>query len=230
MTLNEKQHVVKTFDKDLKNLHNNILDMARAVHRQLDDAGDALVQLSAETAEQVMARDALINTWEKELDAFMELLISRRQPQAIDLRMLLGCYRMTADFERLGDEIRNAAKGIRKLALPLSDEAKTCAGSLMKVHGLLEVMADDSVAALETVDADRARTLVRRREVVQSEVRGMLVETIEKMKSGKIEIDNGLEFIRINRAFDRVAAHLQNIGEAVVFISEGLDIRHDAAK
>ena len=43
-------------------------------------------------------------------------------------------------------------------------------------------------------------------------------------------LDTGLELIRINRALERVAAHMQNIGEAVVFAVEGLDIRHEATQ
>lgn len=228
MTLNVKKHSVKAFDAELEVLHKNILDMARAVRQQLDDVGDALMKGDAEAAEQVAARDKVINEWEVELDAFMETLISRRQPQAIDLRMLLGGYRMTNDFERMGDEIRNAAKGIRRLGAPLTGAASDTAASLLKIHALLQVMADDMIAGIDDLDLERARALVRRRTVVSSEVSESLVSIIARMKAGEITIDDGLAFIRINRALERVAAHMQNIGEAVVFVVEGLDIRHDA--
>ena len=228
MTLNVKKHSVKAFDAELEVLHKNILDMARAVRQQLDDVGDALVKGDAKAAEQVAARDKVINEWEVELDAFMETLISRRQPQAIDLRMLLGGYRMTNDFERMGDEIRNAAKGIRRLGAPLSGAASDTAASLLKIHALLQVMADDMIASIDDLDLERAHALMRRRTVVSSEVSESLVSIIGRMKTGVISIDDGLAFIRINRALERVAAHLQNIGEAVVFVVEGLDVRHDA--
>lgn len=90
MAIHQNGHLVKAFDAELRNLHEGLLDMARAVRRQLDDMGDALVNLNAQAASEVVARDAEINDWEVRLDAFMETLISRRQPQAIDLRMLLA--------------------------------------------------------------------------------------------------------------------------------------------
>lgn len=229
MTLNVKKHSVKAFDAELEVLHKNILDMARAVRQQLDDVGDALMKGDTDAAEQVVARDKVINEWEMELDAFMETLISRRQPQAIDLRMLLGGCRMTNDFERMGDEIRNAAKGIRRLDMPLTGAASDTAASLVKIYALLQVMADDMIAGIDDLDLERARALVRRRTVVSSEVHESLVSIINRMKAGEISIDDGLAFIRINRALERVAAHMQNIGETVVFVIEGLDIRHDAA-
>lgn len=229
MTLNIKKHSVKAFDAELEVLHKNILDMARAVRQQLDDVGDALMKGDTDAAEQVVARDKVINEWEMELDAFMETLISRRQPQAIDLRMLLGGCRMTNDFERMGDEIRNAAKGIRRLDMPLTGAASDTAASLVKIYALLQVMADDMIAGIDDLDLERARALVRRRTVVSSEVHESLVSIINRMKAGEISIDDGLAFICINRALERVAAHMQNIGETVVFVVEGLDIRHDAA-
>ena len=231
MAIHQNGHLVKAFDAELRNLHEGLLDMARAVRRKLDDMGDALVNLNAQAASEVVARDAEINDWEVRLDAFMETLISRRQPQAIDLRMLLGCSRMTNDFERMGDEIRNAAKGVRRLSGPGADLAGASReeiGALLKAHALLHVMSDDMIACCEAMDVSRARALLERRSVVSSEVSAALHDTIADMKAGEVPLDTGLELIRINRALERVAAHMQNIGEAVVFAVEGLDIRHEA--
>ena len=111
-----KAHTVKRFDAELEELNNNVVKMASAVEEQLGRLGDALVNLNADEAAKVMAEDHVINSWEAELDDYLETIISRRQPQAVDLRLLLGYYRMTTDFERMGDEIRNAAKGVRKLS------------------------------------------------------------------------------------------------------------------
>ena len=68
----------------------------------------------------------------------------------MDLRLLLGYYRMTTDFERMGDEIRNAAKGVRKLSelvKPLSEPALANVSTLFSLHALLRVMGDDMIAA-----------------------------------------------------------------------------------
>lgn len=222
----EKEHTVKRFDAELEHLNESVACMARAVAEQLNRFGDALVKLNADEAARIVAEDSVINSWETELDKYLETIFSRRQPQAVDLRLLLGYYRMTIDFERMGDEVRNAAKSVRNLEKPLTAAAQECVSTLFSLHALLRVMGDDTIACITTLDSGCARALVARRTVVLSEVRKALKEIIVRMKADEITIDAGLEFIRINRALDRVAAHMQNVGETVVFMCEGVDIRH----
>lgn len=214
-----KAHTVKRFDAELEELNNNVVKMASAVEEQLGRLGDALVNLNADEAAKVMAEDHVINSWEAELDDYLETIISRRQPQAVDLRLLLGYYRMTTDFERMGDEIRNAAKGVRKLSelvKPLSEPALANVSTLFSLHALLRVMGDDMIACVRLLDPERARALVDE----------ALSDTVERLKTGELKLADGLEFIRINRSLERVAAHMQNVGETVVFMTEGVDIRH----
>ena len=147
------------------------------------------------------------------------------------LGMLTGaiCYRMTTDFERMGDEIRNAAKGVRKLSelvKPLSEPALANVSTLFSLHALLRVMGDDMIACVRLLDPERARALVARRTIVSAEVDEALSDTVERLKTGELKLADGLEFIRINRSLERVAAHMQNVGETVVFMTEGVDIRH----
>ena len=224
-----KAHTVKRFDAELEELNNNVVKMASAVEEQLGRLGDALVNLNADEAAKVMAEDHVINSWEAELDDYLETIISRRQPQAVDLRLLLGFDRMTTDFERMGDEIRNAAKGVRKLSelvKPLSEPALANVSTLFSLHALLRVMGDDMIACVRLLDPERARALVARRTIVSAEVDEALSDTVERLKTGELKLADGLEFIRINRSLERVAAHMQNVGETVVFMTEGVDIRH----
>ena len=193
-----KAHTVKRFDAELEELNSNIVQMASAVEEQLGRLGDALVNLNADEAAKVMAEDHVINSWE-------------------------------ADFERMGDEIRNAAKGVRKLSelvKPLSEPALANVSTLFSLHALLRVMGDDMIACVRLLDPERARALVARRTIVSAEVDEALSDTVERLKTGELKLADGLEFIRINRSLERVAAHMQNVGETVVFMTEGVDIRH----
>lgn len=186
-----KAHTVKRFDAELEELNNNVVKMASAVEEQLGRLGDALVNLNADEAAKVMAEDHVINSWEAELDDYLETIISRRQPQAVDLRLLLGYYRMTTDFERMGDEIRNAAKGVRKLSelvKPLSEPALANVSTLFSLHALLRVMGDDMIACVRLLDPERARALVARRTIVSAEVDEALSDTVERLKTGELKL------------------------------------------
>ena len=67
-----KAHTVKRFDAELEELNNNVVKMASAVEEQLGRLGDALVNLNADEAAKVMAEDHVINSWEAELDDYLE--------------------------------------------------------------------------------------------------------------------------------------------------------------
>ena len=135
---------------------------------------------------------------------------------------------------RLGDALVNlnaddAAKGVRKLSelvKPLSEPALANVSTLFSLHALLRVMGDDMIACVRLLDPERARALVARRTIVSAEVDEALSDTVERLKTGELKLADGLEFIRINRSLERVAAHMQNVGETVVFMTEGVDIRH----
>lgn len=223
--IHQTGHITKAYDAELARLEEGLSEMANAVCQQLVNLRDALANLNAAEAESVVAKDADINDREVALDAFLEALISRRQPQANDLRMMLGSCRMTNDLERMGDEVRNAAKGVRNLAqgeaVPAEDVSQLVAATL-EISGL----ADDMAKCIRTRDGKLAHELLDGRTVVSSAMHQALKELIEHMHSGSVTLEVGLELIRINRALERVAAHMQNIGEAVIFILEGVDIRH----
>ena len=152
-----EQHIVKRFDEELDELKHNMLEMGRSVRRQLDAVGLVLLKLDRREAGEIEAADVDINRQEKDLDAFIECILSSRQPQAIDLRMLLGYLRMTIDFERMGDEVRNAAKGVRKMSSSLEGQLLTTRDALLTIHAHLLVMTTEALLAVEDCDVEKAR-------------------------------------------------------------------------
>lgn len=219
------EHIVKQFDAELHELRQNMLDMAADVRAQLDAVGRVLLNLDQNEAREVEAADERINMKEKELDAFIEFLLSHRQPQAVDLRVVVSSLRMTIDLERMGDEVRTAAKGVRKLHGKVDDKLVELRDELLTLHAHLLVMMDETLASVERLDDDLAHAVIARFPVLKKETGATVKSVAERMAAGA-GIEDGLELIRIAKALERVGAHMQNIGESIVFIREGIDIRH----
>ena len=104
----ENNHIVKSYDAELADLKNRTINMGEALRRQVNAVGDALLTIDEEAARRVVERDAVLNSWEVELDAYVQFLLSRRQPLASDLRFLMGVLRISVDLERAGDEVESA--------------------------------------------------------------------------------------------------------------------------
>lgn len=220
-------HISKRFDAELDDLKVRTLGMYDDVKQQLDAVGTVLLSLDRQEAEKVVERDAVINGWEVELDQLVEFMISRRQPQASDLRFMIGTLRVIVDLERMGDEIRSAAKGVRNQKGHFKSEGDAVWQSLVKIHALLVAMMQDMRKIMESLDTSGARSLIARRAVVSDEGKATIKAVQSGLQAQQISVPDGLEMIRIARAFERVAAHLQNIAETVIFEVEGIDVRHE---
>ena len=84
-------HILKSFDRDLDEVTKLVYTMGTTVSSQLEKAGKALIKLDVALAEEVRDGDAIVNGQHVEVDAQVENQIAIRQPQAVDLRRLLGC-------------------------------------------------------------------------------------------------------------------------------------------
>ena len=151
----ENNHIVKSYDAELatqKPHHQHGRSPATPSERR----GRRLLTIDEEAARRVVERDAVLNSWEVELDAYVQFLLSRRQPLASDLRFLMGVLRISVDLERAGDEVESAAKGVRNQRGRIAETSETIWHSLVKVHALVESMTDDALELLRSPDSARA--------------------------------------------------------------------------
>jgi phosphate transport system protein len=66
----------------------------------------------------VQFKDNTVNQYERDIDEGLTLILARRHPAAIDLRMVIAMSKANTDLERIGDE---AAK-IARIAQNLCEE------------------------------------------------------------------------------------------------------------
>ena len=88
-----KNHIVKSFDDDLKRLDNIIAEMGGLAETQLANAMEALLTRDSDKANQVVASDRKLDTLETEVDALAVQMLALRQPMAQDLRIVITALR-----------------------------------------------------------------------------------------------------------------------------------------
>ena len=154
-------HIVKSYDRDLEEVLGEVTAMGRLVREQLVKAADALEKLDADEDRSVMTRDAEVNGYEVSVDAKIESVFARRQPAARDLRTLIGMSRVSVDFERMGDEIRNMAGSVLELK-GLDDSLLENRSAIIMAVNTVAHMIDDSILALSRLDTNLAREVIAR--------------------------------------------------------------------
>ena len=94
--------MVKFIESELVLLKKEIDEMWTLVYNQLDRAGDAVLTLDRELAQQVLVRERRVNAFELKIDSDVEDIIALYNPVAIDLRFVLAMLQINTNLERLG--------------------------------------------------------------------------------------------------------------------------------
>lgn len=219
-------HIVKSYDLDLEGVLAELTAMGRLVRKQLTDTAVALARLDEEEGARIMRRDAEVNGYEVTVDALIEQVFARRQPAAGDLRRLIGMGRISVDFERMGDEIRAMASSIGRLGGLDESLLESRAALIMAVETVAH-MIDDAIVAVARGDAELARNVIERDRSIDEVYRTTLRSLILHMMRDPATVEGALALTWIGRSLERTGDHVKNIGEAVIYMVEGADVRHE---
>jgi len=103
-------HTNKQFDAEMESIRSGVLSMGGMVEKQLTRAMELLQRDDdAQLVGQVGADEAAINQLQITIDQECAQIIARRQPTAVDLRMVLTVSKIVNDLERIGDEVKKIA-------------------------------------------------------------------------------------------------------------------------
>ncbi|MDR2188804.1 MAG: phosphate signaling complex protein PhoU [Azonexus sp.] len=218
------KHLSSQFDNELAQLSSNLLAMGGLVEAQLRQALAALTNHSDEFAEAVLAGELRVNAMEVAIDDALTRIIARRQPAAVDLRLLLSIARVTGNLERAGDEAAKIARMVRAIVnsgmptLPLSDLQLACDLAARLIAQALDAFARlDTIAAFATLKEDAA---------VDREFDGFVRKLITYMMEDPRAITPSLDLLFIAKAIERIGDHAKNIAECVIYVVKGADVRH----
>jgi len=218
------KHLSSQFDSELAHLSSRLLALGGLVESQLRQALAALTTQSDEIAEAVLAGELRVNAMEVEIDGELSRVIARRQPAAVDLRLLLSIARATSNLERAGDEAAKIARMVRAIvkagahALPLADLRLAC-----DLAGGLIAKALDAFARLDTA---AAVAILKEDDAVDREFEGFVRKLVTYMMEDPRMISESLDMLFIAKAIERIGDHAKNIAECVIYVVKGADVRH----
>ena len=152
------EHLVKSYDQELKRLRNMMTQMGGIVETQVALAADAIMHRDAAAATRAVEEDPKVDALEREIETFVIRLLALRQPVAGDLRHIVAALKITGDLERIGDYAANVAKRsivLAQFALPYS--LAGLAHMARMVQGQLKSIID----ALGDNDTDKAMEVWR---------------------------------------------------------------------
>lgn len=219
------QHISHKFDEEMQNLRNQVLKMGGLVEQQINGAVLALLTTNAPGAEKIILNDHKVNAFEVRIDEACTRILARRQPAATDLRMVVAVIKTITDLERIGDE----AEKIAKMALNLAEDDvgfHSRYAGMRHLADQVKHMVHDVLDAYARLDVDAALKVVRDDIVADKEYQDLMRMLITYMMEDPRTISEVLDVIWAARALERIGDHAKNIGEYVIYLVKGRDIRH----
>lgn len=219
------KHLSSQFDAELNAISTQVLEMGGLVEQQLQQAVHALLNLSPESAGQVLENEERLNRMEVTIDHQIVSTIGRRQPTARDLRFLMAISRTTQNLERAGDEIERMARMVISL-IEGGSPRPLPAHELRHAADLATQMLRKTLDAFARLDTATAVVILREDDEVDAEYDGFLRKLITYMMEDPRTISSGLNLLFLAKAIERVGDHAKNIAEQIIFIVMGEDVRH----
>ena len=214
------------FHEQLTALEERLLHMANRAEDLVDLAVDALRDLDAEKAQQVLARDEGIDTLELQVEQEAIALLALQQPMARDLRLIIGAIKISSDLERVGDHAVNIAQATMRYleagridlpSLPLAEMAR-----------LARAMLGDALSAFLHADGAQGRAVCRRDDEVDALAQECFQLLSARMMQEPASVPGAVQLLLVSRNLERVADLATNIGEDAVYLAEGKTIKHHA--
>jgi phosphate transport system protein len=214
----QADHIVKSFDEELKQLSNIIAEMGGLAEAQVDRAVESLVRRNSELAAQVVQDDKRIDGLETEVAQMTVRMLALRQPMAQDLREVVAAIKIASDIERIGDY----AKNIAKRAIVLSSVAPMKpAASIPRMSRLALQIIKDVLDAYIEKDAEGARAAWRRDEEVDEMYNSVFREMLTYMMEDPRNIGPCTHLLFIAKNIERIGDHATNVAEIVYYLVHG---------
>jgi phosphate transport system protein len=206
------------YDEELRELRQVLLQMGGMVEKALSRSIEALKNVDADVAREVIDGDQKINELEHIVEEKVLGLILRQQPVAKDLRRIMAALKIASDLERMADLSVDIAKvAIRiegqTLIKPLVDIPKMGEKTQKMVSQSLNSYIDENVQeAIELANLDDEVD-----DLYNSIIRDLINLMVEKPES----INQALQLSFVGRYIERIADHATNVAESVVYLVEG---------
>lgn len=206
------------FEKELEDLHYDILKMGGLVEEAIGNSILSLINHDAVLAQKIIDQDDRIDEEEIEIDNRCSRIIVTQQPLAKDLRIVLSGLKIDTDLERMADHAVDIAKTTLRIAdqtyiKPLID--------IPRMSDIVREMVKLSLDSYVNQDITLAKTINKKDDEVDSLYRQIFRELLSYMIEDPKTINQAAQFLFVGRYLERIADHATNICEWVIYLDSG---------
>jgi phosphate transport system protein len=215
---------VRAYDQELARLRGLILEMGTRAVEQIQCAVSALLGPDLSPAYRVLDREPQIDFLALDADEEIFRVIARRQPTAVDLRIVLALARIAGEAERAADKaasVANHALEFRSQEVALPTPIRD---ALRALDALTCCAFERSIAAVAQFDIDPAVGIFEEEPQMRATARTLHQALVTPADPPLHAAQVGPLFI-VAHALEHIGKHACAIAEQVIYVAEGKDVR-----
>lgn len=205
-------------DAKIKELNEELLDMASLVETQVFDSIVALKNQNIELAEDVIKNDDRVDELQREIEEKCVKFIATESPLAKDLRCIYTTSKVVTDLERIADHAVDICK-ITKRIKGISIEIETA--PLWEMVDIVSKMIRQAVEAYINGDEKAAYEICNKDDMVDNLYQGMFERILLKMSKDDTLVIQGTQLLFASKYLERIGDHVTNICEWIIFSKKG---------
>lgn len=206
------------FERAIGVVCDDLLRLSSMVDQAIADSITALSDRNADRARQVNANDTALNELRYAIEEDCYRLIATQQPNATDLRILVGSVSVATNLERIGDH----AAGIARLTLRMVDQPLL--KPLVDIPQMAEIgrdMVKKSVEAFVKHDATLALQVVQRDKEIDRLHNQVYRDLLDFMTRDVSTIERATHLLWVSHNLERIGDRSTNICERAIYLVTG---------
>ncbi len=214
-----RQHIVKSFDQELKTLDNQLLKMFNILSQKLDDSVNAIKSGDSDRLAEIVGSDSEINKLDYKNNIYCIDIISLRQPMGSDLRMVFSAIHISRNLERIGDSICKVAKIFSNLNSQTVKHEDIISKTLEMMEMLLHTL--NSVKdAYARISKTKSIEIMKNDDAIDSIYRDLVKKVISLVQEEHVKevSEDLLDFMLCIKTLERIGDYAVNIAYYIYYM------------
>jgi phosphate transport system protein len=211
--------------RDIENLKREILVLGAMAEQAVREATAAIEARDEDQARRIILGDIKLDEMEVQIEEDCLKTLALYQPVATDLRFIVAVLKINSDLERVGDLAVNVAERAAFLATqPPVDIAFDFQAMARQAQEMLKTSLD----ALVNLSVTQAREVLASDDEIDAMNRRMYLIVQDAIHAHPDQTESLIHMLSACRHLERIADHATNIAEDVIYMIEGVIVRHKA--